>query len=103
MASVPSTRNQQLCDISPRATSTAGNARTVGTWLLHGWQRALGSCGCHVPLAAMNLLPLLVLLAACWPAHGWDNCGFQLSGRQEPEQPVREHPGLCQVDEEGVL
>ncbi|XP_065706818.1 acrosin [Patagioenas fasciata] len=23
----------------------------------------------------MNLLPLLVLLAACWPAHGWDNCG----------------------------
>ncbi|KAK2519378.1 hypothetical protein Q9966_014004, partial [Columba livia] len=74
-ASVPSTQNQQLCDISPRATGTAGNARTAGTWLLHGWQRALGSCGCRVPLAAMNLLPLLVLLAVCWPAHGWDNCG----------------------------
>lgn len=25
------------------------------------------------------------------------SCRFQLRRRQEPEQPVREHPGLCQV------
>uniref|UniRef100_A0A8D0F4H0 Acrosin n=1 Tax=Strix occidentalis caurina TaxID=311401 RepID=A0A8D0F4H0_STROC len=30
----------------------------------------------HMPLAAMHLLPLLVLLALCWPVHGtWDSCG----------------------------
>lgn len=67
---VPSTRNQRLCDISTGAKGTAGN---------HGhywWRRALGSCSCHVPLAAMNLLPLLVLLAVCRPVHGtWDSCG----------------------------
>ncbi|XP_074733528.1 acrosin-like [Strix uralensis] len=29
-----------------------------------------------MPLAAMRLLPLLILLALCWPAHGaWDSCG----------------------------
>uniref|UniRef100_A0A8D0F7T6 Acrosin n=1 Tax=Strix occidentalis caurina TaxID=311401 RepID=A0A8D0F7T6_STROC len=29
-----------------------------------------------MPLVAMSLLPLLILLALCWPAHGaWDSCG----------------------------
>ncbi|XP_074788708.1 acrosin-like [Athene noctua] len=29
-----------------------------------------------MPLATMRLLPLLILLALCWPAHGaWDTCG----------------------------
>uniref|UniRef100_A0A8D0FUE3 Acrosin n=1 Tax=Strix occidentalis caurina TaxID=311401 RepID=A0A8D0FUE3_STROC len=39
------------------------------------WQRALRSCSWHMPLAAMILLPLLILLALCWPAHG--TCGLR--------------------------
>ncbi|XP_052644701.1 acrosin-like [Harpia harpyja] len=41
----------------------------------------------------MNLFPLLVLLAACWPVHGtWDNCGGTCGLR-----PMASHYGMSRV------
>uniref|UniRef100_A0A663E0N8 Acrosin n=1 Tax=Aquila chrysaetos chrysaetos TaxID=223781 RepID=A0A663E0N8_AQUCH len=48
-------------------------------------------CSCHVPLAAMNLFPLLVLLAVCRPVHvsGYSGtCGLR---------PMASHYGMSRV------
>ncbi|KAM9245383.1 acrosin-like isoform 1-T1 [Leptosomus discolor] len=70
---VPGTRNQRLCDISPVARGTTGNAGPVGSTSAAA---ALLTTSPRFSLAAMNLLLLLVLLALCQPAHGMrGNCG----------------------------
>ncbi|XP_075301043.1 acrosin-like [Opisthocomus hoazin] len=41
----------------------------------------------------MNFLPVLVLLAVCWPAYGmWDNCGGTCGHR-----PVDSYYGMSRV------
>ncbi|XP_056187490.1 acrosin-like [Falco biarmicus] len=70
--------NQPLCEITPGAKGILGTASSGGSMLAAALAvTSPPPCSCHVSLAGMDLLRLLlILLAMCCPAYGtWDSCG----------------------------
>ncbi|XP_037244395.1 acrosin-like [Falco rusticolus] len=91
----PSTRNRALCDISPTSKGTPGNGNPAGsTTAAVLVATSPRPCNCHMSLAAMDFLHvLIVLLAVCCPVHGtWDSCGGSCGLR-----PMALHYGMSRV------
>ncbi|XP_026723368.1 acrosin-like [Athene cunicularia] len=80
-----------VCSPAERPACPSPEPNVALCRLLDWWQQVLRSWSCHVALAAIPLL--LVLLALCWPAPcAWDSCGGSCG-----LQPMAAHSGTSHV------